>query len=54
MTSQELIDLQQALIYVFGPLVIYLAVPLLLALGVVAAILAGIEALFSYRRGPQR
>lgn len=54
MSNQELINLQEALIYIFAPLVIQLAVPLLLALGFIAAILSGFEVLVLHRRGPQR
>jgi hypothetical protein len=52
MSPEELISLQTALVYVFGPLLI-LAVPLVLALGTIAAILSVMLSFLTPRaRGP--
>jgi hypothetical protein len=51
--SAEWVNIQEALVYIFGPLIINVAIPLLLALGVLAAILSGITVLLSKRPGPQ-
>jgi hypothetical protein len=50
----DLAELSESLILVFGPLVIHWAIPLLFALGIIAAIVAPITVLFTPRKGPQR
>lgn len=48
MSPDELISLQIALVYVFGPILIS-AVPLVLALGMIAAILTVMQSLLAPR-----
>ena len=49
MSATELTALQEAIVWVFGPIIIHLAVPFLLAMGVLSAILAGINVLFAHK-----